>query len=63
MLLVQEVHDRLMRQGIQRFGGYEIHTQGDAFEVAFATAAYAVQFCLWVQDELATHHWSREVLG
>ena len=63
MLLVQEVHDRLMRQGIQRFGGYEIHTQGDAFEVAFATATYAVQFCLWVQDELATHHWSREVLG
>ena len=63
MLLVQEVHDRLMRQGIQRFGGYEIHTQGDAFEVAFATAAYAVQFCLWVQDELATHHWSGEVLG
>ena len=63
MLLVQEVHDRLMRQGIQRFAGYEIHTQGDAFEVAFATAVSAVQFCLWVQDELATHDWSREVLG
>ena len=25
MVLVQETHDRLMRQGIQRFAGYEIH--------------------------------------
>ena len=41
MLVVQEVHDRVMRQGIQRFAGYEICTQGDSFEVAFATAVSA----------------------
>ena len=62
MLMVQEVHDRVMRQGIQRFAGYEICTQGDSFEVAFATAVSAVQFALWAQDQLKQHDWSREVL-
>ena len=62
MLVVQEVHDRVMRQGIQRFAGYEICTQGDSFEVAFATAVSAVQFALWAQDQLKQHDWSREVL-
>lgn len=63
MLVVQEAHDRLMRQGIQRFAGYEIHTQGDAFEVAFATAVSAVQFCLWTQDQLMHYEWSKDVLS
>ena len=62
MLLVQETHDRIMRQGIQRFAGYEIHTQGDAFEIAFATAVSATQFCLWTQDQLMNYDWPREVL-
>ena len=62
MVLVQETHDRLMRQGIQRFAGYEIHTQGDAFEIAFATAVSATQFCLWVQDQLMNYDWPKEVL-
>ena len=62
MLLVQETHDRIMRQGIQRFAGYEIHTQGDAFEIAFATAVSATQFCLWTQDQLMNYEWPGEVL-
>lgn len=62
MIVVQEVHDRVMRQGIQRFAGYEIHTQGDAFEVAFATAVSAVQFCLWTQDQLKIAEWPKLVL-
>ena len=63
MVLVQETHDRIMRQGIQRFAGYEIHTQGDAFEIAFATAVSATQFCLWTQDQLMSYDWPREVLA
>ena len=62
MIVVQEVHDRVMRQGIARFAGYEIHTQGDAFEMAFATAVSAVQFCLWAQDQLKNAEWSKLVL-
>ena len=62
MIIVQEVHDRVMRQGIQRFAGYEIHTQGDAFEVGFATAVSAVQFCLWAQDQLKLADWPKLVL-
>ena len=62
MLLVQETHDRIMRQGIQRFAGYEIHTQGDAFEIAFATAVSATQFCMWTQDQLMNYEWPGEVL-
>ena len=63
MVLVQETHDRVMRQGIQRFAGYEIHTQGDAFEIAFATAVSATQFCLWTQDQLMNYDWPKEVLS
>lgn len=44
------------------FSGYEIHTQGDAFEVAFATAVSAVQFCLWTQDQLKCAEWPKLVL-
>eukprot|EP01116_Phalansterium_solitarium_P004892 TRINITY_DN160_c0_g2_i4.p1 TRINITY_DN160_c0_g2~~TRINITY_DN160_c0_g2_i4.p1 ORF type:complete len:938 (+),score=156.24 TRINITY_DN160_c0_g2_i4:142-2955(+) len=47
-------HNRLMRQAIAEFRGYEVKTEGDAFMVAFQEAKDAVQFCLAVQKLLVS---------
>jgi class 3 adenylate cyclase len=36
-------HRRLLREAFERHGGVEVDTQGDAFFVAFASAAAALQ--------------------
>ena len=50
-------HRRLIRAAIDRQGGHEIDTQGDAFFVAFASAKQAVLCALEVQRALAGHEW------
>ncbi|KAK9786282.1 hypothetical protein WJX73_000303 [Symbiochloris irregularis] len=59
---LQEIHDAVMREGIARYGGYEIGTEGDSFHVAFRTVADAVHFCMEVQMVLLETNWPREVL-
>jgi len=51
------VHDVAMRAAMARHGGYEVTTEGDAFEVAFKDAVDAVGFCLDVQTELLECDW------
>ena len=41
---IQQVHDGIMRQCIGEYNGYEINTQGDAFEIAFLKYA-PVRLC------------------
>lgn len=38
---VQDIHDDVMREGIYRWSGYEITTEGDAFFVAFRVSGDA----------------------
>jgi hypothetical protein len=59
---VQQVHDFAMREAISRNGGFEIGTQGDAFECAFVSVVDAVKFALEVQVRLHTNNWPKDVL-
>lgn len=59
---IQEAHDQILREGIAKHRGYEIITEGDSFQVAFATCQAAIQFCLDVQYRLLEQSWSKEIL-
>jgi class 3 adenylate cyclase len=47
-----KIHDRLLRQYMTHFFGYEVSTEGDAFLVAFHEPFDAVAWCLCVQMAL-----------
>ncbi len=56
-------HDAVMRTVLQKYGGYEVKTEGDAFMVAFPEPDQALQFCVEVQLQLHQHPWSDELLA
>ena len=51
-----------MREGIAKYSGYEINTEGDSFHVAFMNIADAVAFALETQYKLLEVQWPRDVL-
>jgi len=58
---VWQAHDAIVRDGIRRFGGYEVKSEGDAFMVAFADPDAAVQCALFVQAALARYPWQADI--
>ncbi|MGH3066058.1 MAG: tetratricopeptide repeat protein [Gaiellaceae bacterium] len=54
---VQDRHRQLLRAAFDTFGGVEIDTQGDAFMVAFPSAAGAAAAAVQSQRELAAERW------
>src|SRR5439155_1282681 len=54
---VLEESRRLQRAVFQRWNGYEVDTQGDAFFVAFARATDAVSAAVEMQRALVAHPW------
>jgi class 3 adenylate cyclase len=50
-------HHALLRHAWARFAGYEVKTEGDAFFVAFADAAAAVDACVAAQAALSSEQW------
>ncbi|PNH10309.1 Adenylate cyclase [Tetrabaena socialis] len=56
------IHDQLMREGIAKFNGTQIVTEGDSFLVAFPCVAEAVAFCQDLQYKLLDTPWPRAVL-
>src|SRR5262249_2677590 len=52
---------RLMRTAIERWNGYEVDTQGDAFFVAFTRATDAVSAAIDAQRDLTSHVFPDEV--
>ena len=58
-----ELHDRILRDLIERLGGYEVKTEGDAFMVAFAAPSLAIGWCLEAQLALAAAPWSDALLS
>eukprot|EP00457_Paulinella_chromatophora_P001726 gb/GEZN01001728.1/.p1 GENE.gb/GEZN01001728.1/~~gb/GEZN01001728.1/.p1 ORF type:complete len:826 (-),score=151.72 gb/GEZN01001728.1/:316-2793(-) len=57
-----EMHDRILRQLLLQFKGYEVKTEGDAFMVTFFTTLDAVMWCLAVQEELVKADWLPDFL-
>jgi predicted ATPase/class 3 adenylate cyclase len=52
-----ELHRRLLRETFERHGGYEVDYEGDAFFVAFASAADAAAAAAESQEALAVADW------
>src|SRR6266699_3734280 len=56
-----EEYRSLVRLAIQKNGGHEVDTQGDAFFVAFACATDAICAAVEMQRTLASHAWPEGV--
>ena len=57
------MHNQIMRKEILEVGGYEVTTEGDAFQVAFQEAAQAVRFCVAVQRRMLKADWPFRLLS
>ncbi|NUN48326.1 MAG: tetratricopeptide repeat protein, partial [Candidatus Brocadiae bacterium] len=53
-------HHALLREALGAAGGHEVKTEGDAFMVAFSSAADAVRFAFLSQEALARERWPAE---
>ena len=62
MCAALKIHNAVLREVMQVFGGYEVKTIGDAFMVAFATTADGVNFGLQVQERLREANWPASLL-
>ena len=62
MCAALKIHNAVLREVMQVFGGYEVKTIGDAFMVAFATTADGVHFGLKVQERLREANWPASLL-
>lgn len=62
MRIALEQHNTLMRSLLERAGGFEVKTEGDAFMLAFAEVRAAAQWCLGVQNGLLQLQWPPELL-
>ena len=60
---ILDLHNRLIRDAIAEFHGYEVKTEGDAFMVAFQDAIEAVKFCIDVQLKLYDAEWPEALLN
>jgi class 3 adenylate cyclase len=54
-------HQRLLRGAFNAYGGREVHTEGDAFFVAFARASDAIAAAVAGQRALASESWPEGV--
>jgi len=62
MKRAQEIHDDIMRQCYADHKGYEITTEGDAFNLAFQHPSEAIAFALKAQIKLYKAEWPSEIL-
>ncbi len=60
---VRDVHFRLLREALQRSGGFEVETAGDALFVAFHQAGAAVRFAVDAQLKMQSHDWAAQLDG
>mmetsp|Transcript_47333 Transcript_47333/g.112575 ORF Transcript_47333/g.112575 Transcript_47333/m.112575 type:complete len:767 (+) Transcript_47333:217-2517(+) len=56
------LHDTTIRRVLAAYNGYEVTTEGDAFQLAFHDAFDAIRFCLELQRELLHVSWPLEIL-
>ncbi|CAJ1388080.1 unnamed protein product [Effrenium voratum] len=63
MEMALRLHDATIRQVLAKHSGYEVTTEGDAFQIAFHDTCDAVAFCLDTQAELLRCDWPAPTLG
>ncbi|KAF0852716.1 mitochondrial adenylate/guanylate cyclase domain-containing protein [Andalucia godoyi] len=58
-----KIHNKLMRDLIQKHNGYEVKTEGDGAMLAFWSALDALKYLLDFQQQLLEQEWPEEILG
>lgn len=58
---ILEAHNTIVRQARERYSGYEIRSEGDAFFLAFGAAIDAVQCAVEAQVALIRHSWPETI--
>lgn len=58
-----DLHNSLLRGIIDRFNGYEVKTEGDAFMIAFQNPVDAIRWCLTSQEALLDAAWDIDLLS
>jgi adenylate cyclase len=58
-----KLHNDLMRKEMEKFGGYEVKSIGDAFYVVFGNSISALRFCLSAQLSLHIADWPEGVVA
>ena len=53
---VMRTHERMLREQIELFGGYEVVFMGDGFMVAFGSARKGIECAIGIQRCFATHN-------
>lgn len=61
MQISLSIHNRIVRELLFLFGGYEVKTTGDGFLLAFQTAQAAMQFGLSLQEALTEVDWPKPI--
>eukprot|EP00873_Tetraselmis_striata_P029058 jgi/Tetstr1/449322/TSEL_003837.t1 len=61
MMEAHALHDRCLRQCLHECFGYEVHTEGDSFTVAFHEAEDALRWCSMVQTSLHSLEWPPDI--
>ncbi|KAK9788833.1 hypothetical protein WJX73_006132 [Symbiochloris irregularis] len=61
MTEAQAIHDRIIRSQLQKFAGYEVSTEGDAFTIVFHDAIDAVAWAISMQQALLTAKWPKRL--
>jgi class 3 adenylate cyclase len=56
------LHNKVIRELLRQYGGYEVKTHGDSFMVAFQRPDNAVRWCLAVQDALFHAPWNEHLM-
>jgi adenylate cyclase len=62
MPTVLRLHDVLVRQKLAKYGGREIITEGDSFQLAFRDVNTALSWCIEVQQQLLRQSWPSAVV-
>ena len=62
MKIALALHNSVLRRLIEKWRGYEVKTEGDAFMIAFQRTEHALNWCLDSQRELLKINWPEEVL-
>eukprot|EP01060_Flectonema_neradi_P004163 TRINITY_DN12731_c5_g1_i1.p1 TRINITY_DN12731_c5_g1~~TRINITY_DN12731_c5_g1_i1.p1 ORF type:complete len:1838 (+),score=324.93 TRINITY_DN12731_c5_g1_i1:79-5514(+) len=62
MKVALALHNSVLRRLIEKWRGYEVKTEGDAFMIAFQRTEHALNWCLDSQRELMQINWPEELL-
>ncbi|KAF0972085.1 hypothetical protein FDP41_009781 [Naegleria fowleri] len=63
MKKVMNIHNRVVRENIKKYKGYEVKTHLDCFMIAFQCPFDAVACCMAIQKELLSCEWTTDMMA